>query len=44
MHYNKEFKALVKSHGHELIYNASYQSPLNPIERLWAIAKRSFGR
>ena len=44
MHYNKEFKSLVASHGHELLYNASYQSHLNPIELLWAVAKRAFGR
>lgn len=27
-----------------LIFNASYSSELNPIERLWALAKRIFGR
>ena len=25
-----------------LIFNASYSSHLNPIERLWAVAKRQF--
>jgi transposase len=28
----------------ELIFNAAYSSKYNPIERLWAIAKRSFSR
>ncbi len=28
----------------DLIFNAIYSSKSNPIERLWAIAKRSFSR
>jgi transposase len=28
----------------EIVYNASYSSEFNPIERLWAFAKRNFRR
>lgn len=31
-----------RQNNQELIFNASYTSHLNPIERLWALAKRQF--
>ena len=44
LHHCRTFKDLVKSLNIELIFNASYSSELNPIERLWALSKRRFGR
>lgn len=44
LHYNHDFVRQANQYKYRLIYNASYSSHLNPIERLWALAKRSFGR
>jgi len=44
LHYNKTFTTTCATNNHHLIYNAIYSSELNPIERLWALAKRDFGR
>jgi len=44
LHYNKTFTTACAANNHRLIYNAIYSSELNPIERLWALAKRDFGR
>lgn len=44
LHRVKAFVELADRNGQELLYNAIYSSELNPIERLWAFAKRDFGR
>lgn len=44
IHRNPDFLNTLKQNGHEPIYNASYSSALNPIERLWAFGKKIFGR
>jgi len=44
VHHNKEVKEYAKKEGLELIFNASYYSMVNPIERLWNYAKRSFSK
>ena len=41
-HHNKEVKETAEKLGLELIYNASYYSEVNPIERLWCYSKREF--
>lgn len=43
MHYAQPVKELAAALRFELLYNASYSSHLNPIERLWALSKRRFG-
>jgi hypothetical protein len=44
LHYMREFTDLAESRKQHLIYNAIVSSQYNPIERLWALAKRAFGR
>lgn len=44
IHYNRAFQEACRKNGQRLIFNAAYSSPLNPIERLWSLAKRNFGR
>ncbi|MFN9898890.1 MAG: transposase [bacterium] len=40
LHHTVLVREKAKSNLQELVFNASYSSPLNPIERLWALAKR----
>jgi len=44
LHHSNALKDVVRRNNQELVFNASYSSPLNPIERLWAYAKKIFGR
>jgi len=44
LHHTKAFKEHTSAYKQQLVFNAGYSSELNPIERLWALAKRSFGR
>ena len=44
VHHNGEVKAYAKQEGLELIFNASYYSMVNPIERLWNYSKRAFSK
>lgn len=44
LHRNKDFLERVKKNNQAILYNAPYSSHLNPIERLWAHAKKQFGR
>lgn len=44
MHYSQEVKSAAHRNNQVLLFNASYCSPLNPIERLWLHAKRIFAR
>jgi transposase len=44
IHFNRDFKSRVQQNKQRLIFNASYSSEFNPIETLWALAKRQFGR
>ena len=41
-HHNKEVKETAAELGLELVFNASYYSEVNPIERLWNYSKREF--
>jgi len=40
LHHAQHIKAFARSLNLHLIFNASYSSEYNPIERLWAFAKR----
>jgi len=42
MHHSKNIAAKAKRLKLELLFNAPVSSHLNPIERLWAHAKRKF--
>ena len=42
IHYNQAVIQKAREHNLVLIYNATYSSHLNPIERLWALSKRQF--
>ena len=42
LHHTVLVREKAKSNNQELVFNASYSSHLNPIERLWALAKRQF--
>ena len=42
MHHTHIVKDNAFKNNQVLIFNASYSSHLNPIERLWAVAKRQF--
>lgn len=44
LHHTKRFKSECFANNQHLIFNASYSSELNPIERLWALSKKKFGR
>ena len=44
MHYSEPVVETAKMFKLKLLFNASYKSELNPIERLWAFSKRIFGR
>ena len=44
VHHMKEVKAHAASHSISLWYNAAYSPEFNPIEGLWAYAKRNFNR
>ena len=44
MHHSFIIKAHAKSHGINLLYNPKYSPIFNPIEGLWAYAKRIFSR
>ena len=44
LHYTAAFNLIVSRNRQQILFNASCSSQLNPIERLWALAKRSFGR
>ena len=41
-HHSYPTKEYAKSVGIKLVFNASYNSEINPIERLWNYAKRAF--
>lgn len=42
IHHTSAITRRAAENKQELVFNASYSSPFNPIERLWAIAKRQF--
>jgi transposase len=42
IHHTLIIASKAQANNQVLIFNASYSSQLNPIERLWAIAKRQF--
>ena len=42
LHHTIAVRNQAKEHNQELYFNAAYSSHLNPIERLWALAKRQF--
>ena len=44
LHHMKAVKAEARRRNQEFIFNASYSSEFNPIERLWALAKHRFSR
>ena len=44
LHYSKEIQDSARKNNQKFYFNASYSSRLNPIERLWAFAKRIFQR
>ena len=44
LHHTQQIKAFAHSHNVRLVFNASYSSEYNPIERLWALSKRMFSR
>lgn len=39
IHHNSEVKSVIDASGNALMYNASYSSPLNPIEYIFGILK-----
>ncbi len=41
-HHSKEVKCAADRNKQKLLFNGAYSSELNPIEILWAYAKRSF--
>ena len=44
IHHSYIVKERARINRQELIFNAAYSSEINPIERLWALAKRIFAR
>lgn len=42
LHHTVALRNQAKANNQELYFNAAYSSHLNPIERLWALAKRQF--
>lgn len=42
LHHSRDFVEYAKQIRMDLIFNASYSSEVNPIERLWAFSKRLF--
>ena len=42
VHYSLRVREFCNQNNIELIFNAAYSSEYNPVERLWALAKRSF--
>jgi transposase len=44
LHHMKNIKAEARRRNQELVFNASYSSEFNPVERLWALAKHRFSR
>ena len=44
VHYTDLVKARAKTNRIHLLYNGTYSSEFNPIERLWAWSKREFAR
>ena len=42
VHYSKRVGEYCEQNNIQLIFNAAYSSEYNPVERLWALAKRSF--
>ena len=44
VHRTKESTNLARNLGIELVFNGTYSSDYNPIERLWAWAKQRFVR
>jgi transposase len=43
-HHSRVVLERARKNKQEFIFNAAYSSVYNPIERLWAIAKRQFAR
>lgn len=44
LHKNSDLIAYAGRKNIQFVYNAIYSSEYNPIERLWAFAKKRFGR
>ncbi len=44
VHHSKRVKDYCSKNRIELLFNASYSSEVNPIERLWSLSKRNFSR
>jgi transposase len=42
VHYSLKVREYCRENMIELVFNAAYSSEYNPIERLWALSKRTF--